>query len=225
MVKRFLKLVSVFGVFALLYIIPGFIRINKITCISQYGPCNLFLEEKLKGYEGKSYREVKRGIKKDLKGLVFVERYFLQDQIPRGIEVNVVQTKPKYALQYENEVYLINNAGIVTASSDTTGLPALKVKSIDKKIGDAIEPKLFFSLGIFNEVYEYYKVTSGSYSDDTLTIKIKDGPEVIFPNEGEREVLIGSLIVIMQQLNSGSEKFRIEKAKEDTTIDLRYKNP
>ena len=52
-----------------------------------------------------------------------------------------------------------------------------------------------------------------------MIVKIAGGVKVIFPLEGDIDVLLGSLRLILSQLNNDEREIRIG------SIDLRFENP
>jgi len=75
-------------------------------------------------------------------------------------------------------------------------------------------------------LYSLYGVKEVRLRDRGLEARIGE-ILIIFPLEGDRDVLMGSLQLVLSQLNSGSEDFRIEEAlgSKPKVVDFRYKNP
>ena len=61
--------------------------------------------------------------------------------------------------------------------------------------------------------------------NNQLIFIFADGKKVIFPLKGDREVLMGTLLVILNQLNSEGRGTKIEDINNFKVIDLRYNNP
>jgi len=59
---------------------------------------------------------------------------------------------------------------------------------------------------------------------EKLVIEVDGGPTVIFPVEGDRDLLLGSFVLITNELKkSGSETSFPDVSKK--VVDLRFKNP
>ena len=74
-------------------------------------------------------------------------------------------------------------------------------------------------------MFSTYQVQDGEIIDSNLVVEVTGGRSVIFPLQGDKEVLMGSLNLILSRLNSEDEKSRIEGAENVEIIDLRFKNP
>ena len=63
-----------------------------------------------------------------------------------------------------------------------------------------------------------YQVGCGVISNDTLVVDMKDGFKVIFPLEGDEQVLLGSLRLIYSKIQTSN----LNNYKQ---VDLRFANP
>jgi hypothetical protein len=70
----------------------------------------------------------------------------------------------------------------------------------------------------------YYQLTQRLIADDSLIIELDDSIRVIFPLEGDGQLLLGALRLVNSQLNSGAKDSTIMKSMVKE-IDLRFKNP
>lgn len=63
--------------------------------------------------------------------------------------------------------------------------------------------------------------------NNSLLVELNDYPKIIFPLEGDREVLVGTAIFILSKINKiGISDGKIADIQSRiSTIDLRYKNP
>jgi hypothetical protein len=74
-------------------------------------------------------------------------------------------------------------------------------------------------------MFSSYQVREGIIEDESLVIELSQGPRVIFPLEGEKEVLLGSLRLVLSKLNNDAQDSKIENVSGASIIDLRFKNP
>jgi len=70
-----------------------------------------------------------------------------------------------------------------------------------------------------NSLYTFYSVDKGATTGDGFFIDNIRSKKVIFPLNGDKDLLLGSMNLIFSRLPSLKEASTIE------TIDLRYKNP
>ena len=205
-------------------VIQKLIKINKIECFSQYDTCPQEIESKLKTFELKDYRLVKKEVNKILSDSFLVDDYSLQYQIPSKILVELNLKKPKYAIfdSLKKVFYLVSEDGIVLETSNDTNLPNITRDNINLKVGEKISEKQKFALEIVEKVAWLYSVKVGFIEKDELTITLKERVLVRFPLEGEVDSLVGGLRLIFSRLNDESQGIRMEDIRE---IDLRFKNP
>lgn len=228
-VKVFTGLVIVGLIVGSFFIVPKKLIIKEVVCQSQFGPCNasiLGTIEKI-GDQEKSYYDAKREIQGILSNNILISDYSFHFQFPAKIEINVIERKPRYALKAKgtDSYALVDEEGYIIYFQDLTGLPYLIVNDSPPNVGEAISGETFFALEVLYGVFSAYQVREGKIEDESLVIELSQGPKVIFPLEGEKEVLLGSLRLVLSKLNNESEDSKIENVSGARIIDLRFKNP
>jgi len=68
------------------------------------------------------------------------------------------------------------------------------------------------------------EIQSAQVIGNLLTVELKDGIKVLFPQEGDRDFILGSLTLILSELKKDDMEANIED-RQFEIIDLRYKNP
>lgn len=225
--KAFIFILIIALLFYGAFSLPKFIIIKKITCTSQFGPCNQNLVEEIEKVRNMNISESQKALKRIFAESIFVKEYLIQYSFPDGLRVNILEKKPLYALKERDKdtFALVGREGYVFAFQEKSNLPTLEISKPAPSINEKVNDSTLFALEIMYDVYFSYKVSKGTLEKDRLIIKIEDGPEIIFPLEGDRDVLLGSLTLILSRLNSENQDFRIEEAQGINTIDLRFKNP
>lgn len=216
-----------FGLIALLiYFMPRIIKINSIECESQYGPCNKILGDRADVVSGGRLVDVRRDLNIILSENIFVKGYSLQYGYPDKLKIFLVEEKPVYALKSASAgVFLVNREGYVLTSSNSTNLPFVETSRPIPFIGEKLQEKEHFALEIIYEVYPLYKIEKSVLTDSGLSVTFDDGLTVIFPLEGDKEVLLGSLNLILGRLRGPDGEPRIEGAEKIKFVDLRFNNP
>ncbi len=218
--KILLRLVIVVLVISPFYIAPRIIKIGEIKCQSQFGPCNINVEASVNEVEkrNRSLYEAKRELQNILADDILVSDYSFQFKLPNTLEVNLLERKPKYAVRQKetNSFALIDSDGYVIYFQETTTLPVLIVSEAPPNVGSIVSEKNLFSLELLYNLFSSYQIRTGIVENESLVIELNQGPRVIFPLEGDREVLLGSLRLILSRLNDSGQV---------STIDLRFKNP
>jgi hypothetical protein len=201
---------------------PFFVKVGKVECSTQYGPCSENLVQTADGALGKSLFSAKSKLKKDLKGNFEVERFSTQYRIPSTLKVAIVIKKPVFALKSElsDEFDLVDLEGNVVGVSTSSSLPGVSTSEQLPKAGEKISGSQLSALKLIIGVYEMYQATFGKIENESLIVDLPSGLRVIFPLESsvDTDLLLGSLRLIESKIESDSPgKFR--------EVDMRYKNP
>ena len=228
-VKVFAGLIFIGFIIGLFFIVPKKVKIKEISCQSQFGPCNasvLRTIEKTASGE-KSFYDTKREINGILSSNILIRDYSFHFQFPAQIEVYTIERKPRYALKVKStdSYALVDEEGYVIYFQDLTGLPYLITTDPPPNVGEVISSETSFALEVLSGMFSAYQVREGKIEDESLVIELSQGPKVIFPLEGEKEVLLGSLKLVLSKLNNESEDSKIENVLGARIIDLRFKNP
>ena len=229
--KNILKIIIAIFIVLLLVtpfvLFPRFVKIKDVSCNSQYGPCNQYYSKDLDSVIGMSLRDAKDKVVNILNENVVVQKYLVHYQLPSKLEIDVVESKPYYAIKSNStsSVYLLDDNGNVLSVTQATSLPILDIEDIDLAQGDRVEDGLLFSLKVLYDMNTLFQTAYGEYKEEGLFIRLPNGYKVIFPTEGDQKVLVGGARLIYQQLNSQAQDSKIDKEGEMLTIDMRFKNP
>ena len=175
---------------------------------------------------GKNLVEVKKSTVALLKSKDYVEKYSIRLVLPNSLRVDLLERKASFAIgSHTLGFLLVDKSGRILQKVDTTSLPYLNLNTSILNSNGKVEESTLFALELLSYVYNLYNLDTGNLFEDRVEFKLPLGPKIIFPIEGDKEVLIGSLRLIIGGLNSYIENHRIEKAQNQITIDLRFKNP
>lgn len=209
-----------FSPFALIFIYPLFAKIKLVECSTQYGICSEKINQELKKFVGKTIfsgiREIKFYLSKD----VLIKGSTVRLIFPNTIKVDLLIKKPSFCIGEGDlkKFALVDNDGIVLAFSDNCALPRIITKAATRIEGEKVSDSELFSLKIIRGIYEMYQVQVGKMDAD-LVVELPKEVTVIFPIEGDSDVLLGALRLIYTKIqNQALEK----KYKE---IDLRFNAP
>ena len=194
-------------------VLPRLIKINKVICASQYGPCPEEIKTEAEGLTGKTLFEIKKELENKYGTDKKIQEFSFYYQIPQTVKINLVLKKAAFAIKNEgSEVFrLLTKDGEAIAEVNETNLPVL--------IGTDAN---LFALKLLNGLNYAYQIKTGEIKENSFFISLPEGITVIFPLEGDSDLLLGSLKLILSRLNDASVKSKIVKV---LTIDLRYKNP
>lgn len=202
-----------------------FIPIKKIVCVNQYGKCSELIVNSLEAIENSNLFDSKKSVKENLQNSVLVKEYSLHFEFPATLEVNLIERKARFALvDNAGNSALIDKSGLVLSYVDLTSIPRVIVASNLPNVGSKVTEKQLFALEIAYDMNSLYKVKSAEMKGDELVIEFGRGPNVLFPLEGDKEKLIGALILIISKLDTAPDEVE-SKNGNIQTVDLRYTNP
>jgi hypothetical protein len=200
---------------------PRYIKVSSIECTSQFGPCVL-LEETLSSISGKSLYQTKKEIASVLSAESSVSDYSIRYKIPGNLSVYVVEKKPKFALSNSSFFALVDKDGTVLKIGEETTLPRVEITGNLPNVGEKVSEDYLFCLNLLYNLFANYQVERGVIEGEKLLVDIT-GIRVIFPVSGDKDVLLGSLRLIIERLKQEPKDSKISKGI--TQIDLRFKNP
>lgn len=198
---------------------PFFLKVD-IKCQSQYGECSQEIIKGINNYRWHSLYSAKAGVSKSLKTNFLVSDYSMQFKLPNIIAVNVLVKKPAFALfdKNANQAVLVDLDGEVLSVEPNTALPVVYVSQNLPKPGENVGEKNLFALKLIRGVFDMYQITSGEVQNGSLVVDLPGPLRVIFPGEGDSQVILGALKLIYARTQG-------DLAGKFSQIDLRFKNP
>ncbi|KKQ43287.1 MAG: hypothetical protein US60_C0004G0007 [Microgenomates group bacterium GW2011_GWC1_37_8] len=226
--RNFLFLVLATGMpFFLYYIIPRLIKITTVECYSQYGPCSPRLSQVIRIDQVINYASAKKLYSQKLRQITIVEEYTLRYKFPSTLEIYTIELKPIYGLKsmLEQGIANISGKGLVLSYADETNLPILAINTQLPDEGTYLEDDTRNAMEILFSVTQLYKVNTASLNDDNIEILLDNGTSLIFPLDKDRKYLIGSMVLIMDELERMKEENEKDVGGLVKTVDLRFENP
>lgn len=219
-IKKFLPIFLFLGIFLTIFIYPFRIKV-QVGCETQYGECPKEILEVVKKFEGKNLIAARSGIKKEVRKNVLVSDASLQFKLPSRLLVNILIKKPSFNLHSisENKYSLVGQDGLVLLMASNSNLPMVEIENLAIKPGDRVSDDVLFSSRIVLGVHSMYSAQVGRISDEGLVVELPNGIRVIFPLQGDTDVLLGSLRLIYSKLDTEEYSGKYKQ------IDLRFKNP
>ncbi|OGM33254.1 hypothetical protein A2803_00185 [Candidatus Woesebacteria bacterium RIFCSPHIGHO2_01_FULL_44_21] len=221
MKKKIFLLIPIFILVGV--IVYGFrqIRVADVTCTTQNGMCPSEIQSMVDASKGKSYFDAKNELASTLAESMRIARYTIRFNLPSTLAVEITERKPEIAAKFgENTYFLFDKDGVSLGEVSSTELPIITVFSVPR--GERVN----FAVRLARDLVKYYSAGELKMDKYGLYAKVKNGVEVVFPLEGDLDVLLGSLEVTLSQLNRGREDSTIGlTAGKIHKVDLRYKNP
>ena len=225
--RRPIFVIAIIIAVAIFILIPRKIHIKEITCKSQLGECSERVQSILASHIGQSLSEATSSIKKDLQ-LSTKDDTVITYRYPSTLSVSIYETEPVFAIKQKDadNFRLIDQEGFVVSESQETTLPFADIESDLPAVGSKLDEKQLFGLKLLLDLSKSYQLTNGTLEEDGLLVTLPTKTHVLFPLEGDRDTILGSFILVINQLNSVKEGSTMEKVSTlGKTIDLRFKNP
>lgn len=230
--SKFKKIILAASVIVVILVAFSFQFIIKVKteCESQYGDCPRELEDGIKNLsrragsgsarESGNLYQTKQKVSKYLKNNIQVSDYSTQFKFPNFLKVDILIKKPAYMIKNnEGKSILVDREGLVLSSGNSVSIiPTLTISENLKNIGEKINNNQLFALKLIEGVYEMYQVNIGNIIDNSLTVELTSGIKVIFPIDGDTQVLLGSLRLVYAKIESNV-------TGTYSQIDLRFKSP
>lgn len=218
--KKIITIISMVLVFGSLVVLPSLIKV-KIDCRSQYVECPQQVLEKLNFFNGKSLVFAKNGIRKILKSEFLISDYSIQFKIPNILRVELLAKKAVVAFKDSKSDFfiLVDKDGKVLSMAQNSVLPVIILEGDLPNVGENIGSANLFALNLASGVYQMYQVRESYIQDGSLLVELPGQIRVIFPLDGDSEILLGSLRLIYSKVMEDGNLAGYSQ------IDLRYKNP
>ncbi len=216
--KKVLKLLFLFILIGLIvggiYFVFQKAKVQKITCESQLGKCNPRLLAKIESVKKENIFVTRISLNNLLKDEKSILGYTIEFRLPLNLIIHVIERQPVIAFLLNNGKYaLVDQEGVITEEVMATNLP--KIVSINLN-----QSELQFASDLISSLYKFFKPVGGiKITADGIEVDNIVGKRVIFPLTGDRDILLGSLNLIISRLPS------VKEASTIGVIDLRFKNP
>lgn len=195
------------------------IKVNKIICENQFGICRTSIKNQIANIKDKNIFEIYPKLNNLFKKDPAVLQYRIDFHLPLNIKVNAVERKPIAAFVLSNKTFaLVDKDGVTTEKVSSTALP--QISSINLSTTQVV-----YIANLVSELYTLYGVKSANVTEDGLVIDKLGGKKVYFPLDGDKDVLLGSLSLILSRLPRLQEDSTIAEQGTIGIIDLRFKNP
>ncbi len=196
------------------------VKVVNILCTSQFGDCPAEIDDFLEDFKGQSYFDSKRALSSAFSQNPRIAYYRIRFNLPDVMAVEITERNPELAAKFgENNFFIFDKEGVSLGQVKESSLSTVTVYELPRE-------KLFrFAIVLAREIFKYYGATNVAVDKHGLYAQVKN-VEVVFPLEGDIDVLLGSLEVSLLQLNERSKNSTIILAAgKNYKVDLRYKNP
>ncbi len=196
-----------------------FIKVKEIECKSQFGPCSSFIENELAGLGGIRLNSLPFRLKQVLTSQVLVENYSWHLISIDKVLITVIEKKPIFAIKTLETFALIDKDGIIISFTKETNLPYIIYLEVPTSLGQKVPNRILFMGRILGDLFSQYQLKEAQAQDHSFAVNFSEKLIILFPDQGDKEKILGTLKLILSRLKDTSDLARIR------LIDLRFKNP
>jgi hypothetical protein len=169
----------------------------------------------------KSLFLAKKNASKILKNDFLVSDFSTQFKIPNILQTQILIKNPVIAFKDTGtgSMILVDRDGKALSVASGSAMPTVTVIENLAKVGQNIGDNDLFVLGLTLGVSQMYQINESTVQDGGLLVDLPGQIRVIFPLEGDSQVLLGSLRLIYSKIQSDGNPDKYSQ------IDLRFKNP
>ncbi len=212
--KYLFLLLTLIFIFGSLFFLLKNLKVQNINCISQFGNCSPDLQAEILKAKDKNIFESFSLLKNSLKKENKVLGYSINLTLPFNLEINCIERTPIIAFNLKNGNFaLVDKDGVIADVAKNTTLPKILSST------PVSNEQLIFISGLMHSLNTFYNINEGKITENGLEISNLNKKRVIFPLSGDKDILLGSLNLILSRLPS------VQEASTISTIDLRFKNP
>jgi cell division septal protein FtsQ len=219
-------LVPLLVILGLIFIVPRTLKIKNIICKNDSGDCSQRLIDEISGAKDLSLVNSQKFLGDLLAKDIYIKNFRIHFTLPANLLVTVSERKALIALQNKSDSQIaeVSNEGFVLNIVDATKLRKVIISFQLPPIGTQLDTKINFALNLVERLSDSYKIGSSQILENYLDVELDRGISVLFPLEGDSNLLLGSFVVIYGQLNNNpaSSKIDISNIKY---IDLRFDKP
>lgn len=156
-----------------------------------------------------------------------IETFSVRISSPTSYRIDVIEKSATFAV--ENKEYgtfaIIDETGVVMELVEHSVLPSVVTEDTLPNIGERVSDETLFGVNLARRLRPQYEMATFYFKGRHLEVQEIDDFTVLFPVQGDVDVLLGSLTLILSRLKQSQEEFRIENNQTIRQIDLRFKNP
>lgn len=200
-----------------------FLKVRTVSCEADGSiQCSSLLFEKLSAFQGNRLFQSERKIRNTLSSEPEVLSYAVKTSPLGDITVRITLREGSIALKPEssNTYTLYTKDGILVKEAAQTSLPTVVLK---EQISTEAVP---FVAALSYQLTTILPISQMTVEGESLKVVLRDNRILIYPLQGDIDVLLGSTLITFSQLNLTEGKLIIDRqAVVIREIDLRFKNP
>ncbi|MCX7928099.1 MAG: hypothetical protein N2558_00245 [Patescibacteria group bacterium] len=207
--------------------------VKKITCevVNSSKDCSYYIPEILDHYKNSKFYSFYKNMYLELKKEVIIKDFAIYlDLINFGWIVKIIPRKICCAIAKDQAgpFLIVSQDGyVISRKFENLNLPLIFVETELPEKGALLDEKTMFALSILKDMHFIYGVNFGVLNKDRLVIELDAKKRVLFPLKGEKDLLIGGIMYVLNRLENRYviTKQEISFLDSGIEIDMRFTNP
>jgi len=201
------------------------VKVHEIVCISQFYACNESIRNDIDSVSKDSMIKTRGALIGLLRNEAIVKNFSFQYQLDGKLILHVNEREPKYCITNKVNSYYADELGVVIEIVNGMEVNCIQNINTTYKMKDSLNNNDLLSAQIFYKIRRLSTVESGLIEEKNFVIEYKDRIKLIFPLEGQPDVLIGKAYYTISQFGKINQYITENGFGGITEVDFRYNNP
>lgn len=211
-------------VIAFIYGVISF-QIKAIDCVSQFTKCNDNISSALINVEKGNIITTRRNIVKVISQNPLIKKYWVQLNLNGKYIVMVEERVPKYCVESNAGKYVTDSEGLVIKINDNGNIRCIQSVEDEYKLGDRLSVRDYFNETLLYKIRNIADIGYAYLEQNNLVVEYKGNIKLIFPKEGDADLLAGKAYYTVSQFDN-IEEYIIEIGNYSISeIDFRFNDP
>lgn len=206
----------------LVFLVAKKYTLAKIECTTPNDVCPSWMMVELKRFENENMFLAIGNVNNYLTKEKNIRKYTYQLKFPSSIEIKVVLRRPVFSMKTNDKYVLIDKDGYAISIQSESSFPVITGFPNTPDVNERAPKKAMYAFEILRNLNYLYQINEINFTNNSIRANVLD-KSVIFPADGDSKLAIGALELIINQLNTSDQTYKIDRVI--STIDLRYKNP
>ncbi len=209
--------------FIIVIVLSGlFFRIKSVECSSDKKECSREISESLMQISGKNGILSAVIINNILKNNPLIKDYSVRVSLAGVVDIQVTEKTPRNCLSVGGMSYFIDEDGVIIKKGEDSSGCITKTNGSDYKVKDFVSSSDNFCLSLDYKLRNLKTHRNSRIENGIFVIDYEDGIKLIFPLEGNAELIAGRVYYTLSQFDRINKEL---SGKRITEADFRFKEP
>ena len=219
------KISGIFLATLIIFLLFNLIKIKRVGCKSQFTKCNSAIINDLAHINDQNIINTYREVKNTIDDNILINSYYIHFDLRGDLIVYVNERIPEHCLNGSNETYYFDDDFLVLKISDGQGEKCVNNPNSSYEVGDHLGNNDKFAHSLFSRIANITHIGSFKYEHNYLTVEYYEGIKLLFPLEGNSEVLSARVYYVVTQFDKIKRGLLEDGISKVSEIDFRYDGP